>query len=82
MIVWANTHLFRQAEKGVAEEHVSGLAPRSVDDDDVVHRGRGLLLHVLQALRIQARVQNQRTGVATHRSQLRVPVTQPGDETM
>ena len=71
----SHTHLFGQVEQAVFEEHVFGLAPGAVYDDDVVVLcGCVLVLHqLLQVLGLGTWVQDQSPAVPAHRSQLRVP---------
>lgn len=62
-------------EQAVFEEHVFRLAPGAVYDDHIMfHSPYFLVLHqLLQVLGFRAWIQDQRSAVPTHRSQLWVP---------
>lgn len=72
----SHTNLFGQVEQAVFEEHVFRLAPGAVYDDHIMfHSPYFLVLHqLLQVLGFGAWIQDQRSAVPTHRSQLWVPM--------
>lgn len=53
-------------EQGVPEEHVLGLAPRAVYDNDVVRRRGEVRVQVLQVFGVGSGIQDEGVCVSAH----------------
>lgn len=78
-----DTHLFRQVEKAVFEEHVFGLAPSAIYDNHIMFDSADFLeLHQLfQVLGFGARIQDKCSAVFTYCCKIWVPESKDGMDT-
>ena len=61
-------------KEGVPEKHVLGLAPCSVDDDDVLLISHQVFIQILQVLSLWPWIEEKGSTVLAHSSQFWIPI--------